>query len=154
MKAGPGYCLAVAMSVEREGAAALVPDQVAAAAPHQTAATGDGDLNEDPLLAQTCDLGILLCSGHEKNDGGSGESCEADDYRNSTNTAGIHVHTCAAKLRDWPLGRTDLTGCHLVFTRIGPSKAGRVDATIRYVLAGPTDSIFSNDLKIVAASLS
>jgi hypothetical protein len=88
------------MSVERERPGALVPDQIAAAASHKTAATRHGDLHKDSLLTQTRDLRILLSSGHEKNDRDTGESYEADAYDNSTNTASIRVHAGAAKLHD------------------------------------------------------
>src|ERR1039457_470629 len=98
------------MAAGCERAPALVPDQIAAAAPHQAEAPGHGDLDWDAVLAQTGDLSVPLRSGQEENHDQNCQRPKADENENTTNTAAVHLHAGPTEDGDRPARCVDLPG--------------------------------------------
>jgi hypothetical protein len=101
------------MALDRQRSAALVPDQIAAAATHQPEAPRHGDFDRDSALAQAGDLRVLLEAGDEENDDGESEGDKTKAADNTANTTSVYVHARAAKSRYWLAGGVGRAGCLL-----------------------------------------
>ena len=106
VEGGAGEALGVAGAVDGEGAGARVPGRIAAAAPHEPEAVGDGDGHRDAVVVESVDLAVLVDAGHGEDDdeSGQGDQTEADD--DLTDLAGVVVDARPPQRREGLIGRS------------------------------------------------
>jgi hypothetical protein len=95
-----GQRLVVTTVAKREGSSAVVPDQVAAAAPHLTETPRHRDSDGHTVLAKTGDLIVLLHSGQEEDDDEDGQSHERQSDDDTSNTVAVYVQAGPAQGHD------------------------------------------------------
>src|ERR1700677_4051442 len=110
MERRAGKALGVPAAVDGEGAGARISGRIAAAAPHEAEAVGDGDGHRDAVVTESVDLTVLVDTGHGEDDHEDGQGEQTEPDHDPADLARVVVDAGPPQGRDGLVGRSGWSG--------------------------------------------